>query len=391
MVKWLVLLALLWPLTTFAQTREVIPSDLTITATLETTERAPFQQEMVLLTIHGVYKRHITLEKLEAPDLAGVNWMQLGEDHWYESELDGLKVKNFRRRMALFPEEAGRLVIGPFTHHLTLLDETNAWFSHDIQSEPITLDVRPAPQTDDWWFPVRHLEISDRWSNAPDQLGEGEGVLRVITLTGIGVSPDMMPPMPELKSPSAHIFPHPEKRLVELSPDGPVSVTFWRWTIKPARPPSAILEPLKFSYFDTIAREMREVTISAQRVGMDRATMPPASEAPPEPVVLRPLLGGGLMVAGLALGLGLSLGGRRFSAISDVLQRFGLDPDRRALRRAMRQGDQPAFRAAARRLTRTHRKGQDVLETFDATAFAPDGGQADLRTLGRQLLSALRS
>ena len=169
-----------------AQTLEVDPKDLVLTVSVENVDVTPYQGEMILLTIHGVYRRHITLEHLIQPELSGFNWMQLGQDHWYETQIRGKTVKNFRRRMALFPEEAGELTIEPFVHHLTLTDEGDDWFEHDIHSEPLTINVNPAPPVDGWWFPVRRLEISDQWSNAPDQLNEGEGVLRVIKITATG-------------------------------------------------------------------------------------------------------------------------------------------------------------------------------------------------------------
>ncbi len=232
-----------------AQTTEVNPADVTLTVSVENPGATPYVQEMVLVTIHGRYRRHLTREKLEQPDLEGFNWMQLGPDQWFDTTERGKKVKNFRRRMALFPDRPGRLTIGAFTQHLTLTDEVNAWFGHDITSKPMTIEVAPAPVSDDWWLPVRQIEVSDNWSNAPDQLLPGEGVLRVIRVEAVGASPDMLPPMPELRSPSAMIFAHPEKRLVELSPEGPVSIAFWRWTIRPGNDTSAIVEPIGFRLF----------------------------------------------------------------------------------------------------------------------------------------------
>lgn len=325
-----------------AQTTEVDPADLQISVTIETTQTAPYQNEMVLLTVHGVYKRYITLEKLEQPDLAGFNWMQLGEDHWFDSTINGIKVKNMRRRMALFPDKSGRLEIGPFVHHLTLLDEENKWFAYDIQSEPVVLEVKPAPDTADWWFPVRGLTISDDWSNAPDQLKEGEGVLRIVRLNSLGVAPEMVPPMPELTSPSAHIFPHPVKHLVELTPDGPETVTFWRWTIKPRNPPSAILEPIELTYFDTVAREMRSVKISAQKVSMEQIDTPPPRDETIVPVQLHTgllastaslaLLGG--VVLALGRGRAFSVSGIRRVWVQSLLNvRFYLTSDLRELRK----------------------------------------------------------
>lgn len=325
-----------------AQTTEVDPADLQISVTIETTQTAPYQNEMVLLTVHGVYKRYITLEKLEQPDLAGFNWMQLGEDYWFDSTINGIKVKNMRRRMALFPDKSGRLEIGPFVHHLTLLDEENKWFAYDIQSEPVVLEVKPAPDTADWWFPVRGLTISDDWSNAPDQLKEGEGVLRIVRLNSLGVAPEMVPPMPELTSPSAHIFPHPVKHLVELTPDGPETVTFWRWTIKPRNPPSAILEPIELTYFDTVAREMRSVKISAQKVSMEQIDTPPPRDETIVPAQLHTGLLASTASLALLCGVVLALGrGRAFSVsgirrvwVQSLLNvRFYLTSDLRELRK----------------------------------------------------------
>ncbi|WP_106744994.1 BatD family protein [Yoonia maritima] len=287
-----ILLAAWWAVPVWAQTSTVDPNDLTLSVTVEPLPDPLMRQEMVLITIHGIYKRHITLESLEQPDFDGFNWMQLGQDHWFVSMLDGRPARNMRRRMAVFPDETGTLEIGPFKHHLTLLDENNKWFEHTITSEPVTIDVAPEPQNDEWWFPVRGLRVSDDWSNAPDQLSEGEGVLRVIRISALGASPDMIPPMPELTSPSALIFAHPEKRLVDLTSRGPEAIAFWRWTVTPTNGHSAILEPIRFSYFDTVAREMREVSISPQRVAFGDVIGAPVSDqrAPVEASRSHPLV-----------------------------------------------------------------------------------------------------
>ena len=263
--------------------------------------------------------------------------MQLGADHWFESTVDGLKVKNFKRRMALFPNKAGKLKIGSFIHHLTLLDENNKWFSHDIQSNPIVLDVQAAPATEDWWFPVRKLEVSDRWSNAPDQLGKGDGVLRVITLTATGVGADMMPPMPELKSPSAFIFPHPEKRLVDLSPNGPVAITFWRWTIKPRNGVSAILEPVEFSYFDTTNRKSGMVSISAQRVAYSHAITPSAAiqQTNPFSYTMRSGLMGSIVLLCFSLGIVAASGREKVFSLQMLKRWWQMLKLKRALKKAV--------------------------------------------------------
>lgn len=355
------------PALTLAQTRNVIPDDLNLTITLEQLDTTPFAREMLLLTIHGVYKRHITLEKLVQPELKGLNWMQLGEDDWYESEVDGLKVKNMRRRVAIFPEAAGRIEIEPFTHHLTLLDEENKWFEHAIHSESVSFDVDPAPVDSHWWFPVRRLQISDDWSNAPDQLAPGEGVLRVVRVSALGVSPDMIPPMPELKSPSALIFPHPEKRLVDLSPQGPVSIAYWRWTIQPRNGVSAILEPIEFDYFDTTLRKQFNVVISAQRIAYSaEETTIVTSAGPPDAASLRSgLIAGSFGISALAA-LALLFGSdRRLSGgvMAKWRERMRLLWN---LRRSSRQGDLKGLRRWGRKIDEIAEANVDRTALLDA-------------------------
>ncbi|MDU9005778.1 hypothetical protein [Sedimentitalea todarodis] len=376
-----------------AQTLEVNPADLDLTVTIENADVTPFQGEMVLLTIHGVYRRHITREKLIQPGLDGFNWMQLGQDHWYETQVRGKKVKNFKRRMALFPEQAGELTIGPFVHHLTLTDEGDDWFEHDIQSEPLTITVDPAPQMEGWWFPVRRLEISDQWSNAPDQLGEGEGVLRVIRITAVGASPDMIPPMPELASPSAMIFPHPEQRLVELSPQGPVSIAFWRWTIRPGRSRSAILEPLTFDYFDTTTRQAHSATITAQRVAMDETSLPDPV-LPPAPTRQRPTLMASTGVIAFAAGLSVLLLGRNFSGLARLHALPAFNPLYRQLRRAARHGDLAATRRAASAILQEAGpcpQAARLLHQFDNAVFGSDAQRPDTSRFAREFLTSTTS
>ncbi|PCJ08105.1 MAG: hypothetical protein COB16_08975 [Rhodobacteraceae bacterium] len=395
---WIILLALLLPVMAMAQSSEVLPSELTLTVAVEERDSVPYVREMVLITIRGVYRRHITLEKLVQPDFDGFSWTQLGPDHWSDERVDGRQVKILRRRMAIYPNRAGELTIGSFQHNLTLTDEGDDWFDHQIQSEPVTITVAPIPPEAEgqWWFPARWVRVSDQWSNAPDQLAPGEGVLRVVRIEALGVTPEMIPPMPVLTSPSAMIFPHPEKRLVDLTANGPVTHAFWRWTIRPTNTTSTIVEPLEFSYFDTTTREHHTVSISAQRVaygnvvpqaqsgsGSVTATVAP-SHLPGWPVA---------MVAGLIFvgGIGAGLSGWRLTG-RDALHRFALfDPLARQLRGAARAGMVQRVRrlahALARRdgLTPIRRK---LLAELDHSLFALDATRADLRVFARAFLAA---
>lgn len=386
-MRLLALLLCLLAQSALAQSRDVAPEDLHLEVTVAGSGATPFTQEMVLVTIRGSYRRHITRERLEQPPLEGFNWMQLGTDAWHEEAVRGRPVKVFERRMALFPERAGRLEIGPFVHHLTLTDETGNWFDHDVRSAPVAIEVAPAPATDGWWFPVRRLQISDEWSNAPDQLAPGEGVLRVIRLEAVGASPDMIPPMPELHSPSGMVFAHPEKRLVELSPEGPVTYAFWRWTVRPGNGASAILEPIDVPFYDTRDRVARVARISAQRVAYEQAA-PPAGgmDGAPEAAGL-PGWGAALAAAAaFAAGLAALLAGRRMTGRMPR----PLDPLALRLRARARAGDGAGLRRAAAAMLRRdgpQPERERLLSQLDSALFARGAAPVDLREFARAFVA----
>ncbi len=257
--------ALLFGVPAHAQ-QGIEPGDTKLRLVLEQRAQAPYPGEMVLLSIHGTFKIAVVREKLQQPTLKAFDWMQLGEDRWYKDFEDGFEVLKFERRMALFPRQSGQLDVTPFTHELEMLSRRGETIPVAQTSNGLMLEVAEQPETEDWWFPVRAIEVSDRWSNQPEALEPGGAALRVVTLTVKGSAAQRIPPMPALTGAGAHIFPHPDKRLTTLGPDGPVTRVFWRWTVRPDQDSAGYLNPLRIAYFDTKDRETKEIKIAAQRV-----------------------------------------------------------------------------------------------------------------------------
>lgn len=389
-----------------ARAQDIEPGDMTLRVFVEELPYTPFEEEMVLLNIHGAYKIPISLEKLEQPALDGFDWMQLGHDDWYETDERGRKVVNFRRVMALFPNRSGTIEIGPFTHRLELVTKTGKRYDRDVRSEPITLDVLPKPVTADWWLPVRRIAVEDSWSNSPHNLGTGEGALRILRLDIRGVKPATVPPMPELEVAGAKAFAHPEKRFEKLDVRGPRALIFWRWTVRPDEPPSAYLKPLRIPYFDSVAREHKEIVIAAQRISMtdeaiaeyERETGRAVTEDAGRPLQ-EPRTGYAGMAPPVALGVGLLAGlalmlpGFRLRNRDEALalaRRWLPDPDVKALKRAARRGDAAATRAAAIRLMpRANRKAREALAEFDSALYGAAPSEPDCRKLAKSVLSSL--
>lgn len=412
-----VLLALLMAVfATTASAQTVEPGDLRLELSFEERSGPLYKGEMVLLKIRGFYKIRIAREKLIQSTLDGFDWMQLGEDKWSKDTSRGGEILQFERVIALFPNRVGTIEIQPFDHELELWTPNGERFDHLLQSDTLSIEVTGRPPSEDWWLPARRITVNDRWSNAPDKLGTGEGALRVITVTVAGVLPKQLPPMPELGSAGALVFPHPEVRETRLYQSGPVTRVFWRWTVRPENPPSAYLKPIRIPYFDTKARENREIVIAAQRIAMteeavaaylteadgesiavmenENASKQEANESLRGAGVVAPLglLGG--FVAGL-LALQPKIRWRRRRSFKQLFQRLRPDPDLTALKRAARADDTAAARLAVVRLINQGEgdvaRMQNALLDLDRHVFGLPRTHADLKPIAEAVQQALRS
>ncbi len=409
------MVAMVAMVTTMARAQTVEPGDLRLEVSFEEREGPLYTGEMVLLKIRGFYKIRIARETLEQGRLDGFDWMQLGEDTWTKDTTKGHEILQMERIIALFPNRAGTLEIAPFTHKLELWTRTGERYDHAITSEPITIEVTDRPETEGWWLPARRITVQDRWSNAPDKLGTGEGALRIVMVTVEGIRPEQMPPMPKLESAGAFVFPHPEKRITRLYKRGPVTRAFWRWTIRPENPPSAYLKPLHVPYFDTLAREHREIVIASQRIAMtEEAVAAYLAEADSESVAVmkerpnrREAAGATPYLAGIAAPLGLFgglIGGvlllwpgmrwRKPRRIAGIWSRLRPDPDLRLLKQAAAQGDTATARAAGQRLmTRSPGDGARMtraLQAVDRAIYSARPAAPDLKAFVSEMQKAHR-
>lgn len=407
MIRLALILMLLALLPSAATAAELAPDDIRFSIEFEERPSETIEGEMIIMTIRGAYRPHITLEEIEQPDFDGFDWMQLGPDRWWRSTERGIPQLNLERRMALFPQRPGALTVRPVRHKLTLLTPGGRRFEHVAESNELTLDVAPAPADVDWWFPVRSIQISDEWSNQPEQLEPGGGALRIIVLSAEGIKPELIPPMPEMTGAGALIFPHPEKRIVTLGADGPLTRVFWRWTVRPGADSAGFVNPVDISYFDAEVREARTITLSAQRVayrGVKGASAPPpradqrAAPAPEEeaaapiraPAYLTAALVPATLVAGGLAGLALLWSALRGGAggARPASRDNGARARRRALRRAARAGDARAVWRIGAALT-AGRTPPAPLAALERALFAPgEHPRPDLDAVVRALRAA---
>ncbi|MFZ5962512.1 hypothetical protein ACOXXX_06125 [Thalassococcus sp. BH17M4-6] len=358
-----------------AQERDTLQLELV----LDPREETPFEGEMILATLRGLYRETITNEELKLRSMTDFAWTRLGQDDWTDQRIDGRQVKVFERRLALYPKRAGSLQVLPIAHELEILDAEGKRITVLVRSDPVIIEVREKPVgAGDAWLPVRALELSDSWDAEAARLEDGQSVKRRVVLRALGATPEMMPQQPPLRAPWLITFTPPEDRDFQVTAQGPVTTLTWTWSLRPITGAPGVLPEVTIPYFDTAARTNRSAILPAATIGY-------ASFADNRATGWRRDLGVGLPHVAAALTgffLILAVGARGHVLSSATLGRWRrnlrLRRDLRRLGRDARKGDVTSFRRRARHLLKADRtvppdRNHPLLEPVDASLFGREG------------------
>jgi len=317
---------------------------------LEQPDGGPFVGEMVLLKFRAVVQGLTALDELRQPSLVDLDWKQLGRDRTFDADFGGRVARGYERVMAIYPQRSGEITIESFDYHLTMIDDDNARFEVDLTSDPVRLEVRPAPPgpAETFSLPARSLTISEQWDKSPDRLAAGETALRTVVIEARGVGAERLPPPPPMRAPGVISFARATERSTTITPEGPAARATYRWDVKPASALPAMLPAVPVHWFDTDARQPRTAEIPARRIGLAGSTLDgKAEEARPTPWRLRDA--GIACLAAFVWGLAAL---RLCRTVRERRRRFS-PASLKALRRAARAGDARAFRGALSALVRS--------------------------------------
>lgn len=385
--------------------------------------RAIYPQEMVILRVRARFHVRVTLEKMENPSVPGARMLPIGRDIWKEVQEDGLTVTAFERTVAVFPERSGPLVIPPFVHTLTIIDQDFETVKVEAHTAPLTIDVSPAPagaEAMDWWVPAWSLTATETWSTPPEALEIGRSTRRTITLSAIGLMDDQLPPVVKPDVSGLIVFPGPTRRStkVGLGPnqirmweqplrerslkrpnrleevasdvDGPVASVSYTFDIRPSSSEPVLLPAVSIPWFETRTGQFRTIEIPARTIALAEAGLQADTLAlekalgiapgeTPEPVAD--------VTTGRLLAIGASIGTFVVTGMAALILADRHAPARlwRLLqeRRRLRQRLRP-FRRAARR--RQAGEARAALARLQAQDLAPDDWAA-VATLDRHLFA----
>ncbi len=254
--------------------------------------------QQVLLTIRVLHRVNLAGAGLDNVQPQGVaaDIEQLGEDRSFETRRDGYLYQAIERSYALFPSEAGQLIIPRLTLQAQVSDG-NRLSSFSTRTRTLrrfspaqTVEVVPQPADSNGrlWLPATAVTLSDSWQQQTPQFRVGEPVTRTLTMQVKGLPaahlPDLKLPLPtNWKS-----YPDQPLRADSTDGSGRIGTLQQKIAVVPTEAGSMKLPGFDLDWYDVTSNEWKvaripavTVTVAPAAPGTVAAQAPPAMQQPP--------------------------------------------------------------------------------------------------------------
>ncbi len=181
------------------------PHDQLLLEMLPDTTRSRVQSQVIL-----------TLRLLSATDISAYQFGDLsitnldvvieplGDVRQYQTRIADRRYLVLEKRLALFPQQSGRLDIGPLLAEVRLPSRKSfdpfqrGGKIHSLRSQPVSIEVEPIPADyrASYWLPATRLELRESWQGDPDDIVAGEPLTRSLTLIAQGLTAAQLPELP---------------------------------------------------------------------------------------------------------------------------------------------------------------------------------------------------
>jgi hypothetical protein len=262
----------------------------------EVSPEAAYVQSQIIYTLRlfvGVGTGRATLTP---PQVAGGEAIveRLGEDRQYQAERGDRTFLVRERRYAIFPQETGRLDIGPTTYEAMVIPNRGfsrvQRFRSGVASVQVLPAVSPPPEYPNAvWLPASRLELFERWSDSPDQLSLGIPRTRTLAIEADGLLQTQLPELTLEQADGIRQYPDQPDLTADASEAGFTVQRVERYAVIAQREGPVELPGVEVPWWNVnderweVARiEPRTINVLPSSESFVDPVQPPAAQARPE-------------------------------------------------------------------------------------------------------------
>jgi hypothetical protein len=265
------------------------PGEADVFVTSEVDFAESYVQAQVLLTVK-VYRSVATRQPaLRDPTVSGVDGLieLAGDDRSYEAIINGTAYSVFERVFAIYPQESGRIELSPARFEARVLRGGRITGRKVFQSEPLSVEVLPAPppppeHPNAAWLPAHDLQLSEDWSADSDSIEAGEPLTRHVTVSALGQLETQIPAIAPPEADGINVYPDKPDLSRLIEPGGIRGIRKDQYALIGVRGGEVVLPALELPWWNVNTREWQVERLPERRITI----LPSAAALPekPEPV-----------------------------------------------------------------------------------------------------------
>lgn len=247
--------------------------DAFVQADLDTT--SPYIESQAIYTFKLFSRIHLENPRIEMPEIKDVIFMQIGNDKTYHSIVKGEEYFVYEKKLALFSQNDGEMIIPPIRFHATeidthfnLLDDAFSMPQAkliNLKTQSFKLHVKKMPVTyaGDTWLPAKNITLTERWQPDLQQWEEGKPVTRTITIEAQGLRSDQIPDLTIENIAGINIYAEPPKRTNRFQKDTLIGTWQQKITYIPNSSQMISIPAIKLNWWNTLTNQNANSQLNA--------------------------------------------------------------------------------------------------------------------------------
>ena len=249
-----------------------------------------YVQAQTVLTIKLIRSVNLSQAEISEPNIDGAVLERLGDDHHYESVVDGRRVIVSERKYAIFPQQTGQLDIPPIQFD-GVISYSRSLFAQGkairLRSKPLSVQVLDKPASwdkHDLWLPASAVTLEEILPDgALPEYRVGEPFTRSIKLQAQGATAAQLPPLLEGKSIDGFkMYPDQPKLKQVVNQQGLVGTRIEKVAMIPTHAGTLHIPAIQVKWWDTDKNMMRTAMIAGRDIEVLPAAQGAVSHAMPQ-------------------------------------------------------------------------------------------------------------
>lgn len=253
---------------------------------VEVDKDSVYVQEQILYTVRLFALDHLASGEWSKPEPQDAIVEQLGEVNKFYRMAYNQRYEVRERKFLLFPQKSGTLAIEAQEFSGIMMDTRSRrrLRVRDV-SESLEVEVKapPAEFTGDLWLPAAALELTEEWSQNPDDIKVGDSLTRTLQISALGLLGSALPPLEMQPSSNIKVYPDQAETSSGAHAMGVQSSRIENTALVAVQSGKAALPEIRIPWWDTVNDVERVAVIPARTLILQPGSMPatPAAiEAP---------------------------------------------------------------------------------------------------------------